>query len=171
MDQLGLNLPNLIAQLINFAVLLTILWLFAFKPVQKMLDERQRRIRESLEAAERMKEQAQTSERAIQEQIDAARREGQQIIANSQQIANRVQEEGRTQAKTESEAILARARSEIQLERDNAIAELRKEFADITVRAAEKVINQSLDTSAHQRLIDEVLAEASLQETTGPRGS
>ena len=167
MDQLGLNLPTLVAQLINFLILLFLLRLFLWKPITGMLDERQRRIKESLEAAERMKEQTQASERAIQEQIDAARQEGQQIIANSQQIANRVQEEGRAQAQTEAEAMLARARSEIQLERDNAIAELRKEFADITVQAAEKVIGQSLDKSSHQRLIDEVLADSNLQETKG----
>jgi F-type H+-transporting ATPase subunit b len=154
MDQLGLNLPTLVAQLINFLILLFLLRLFLWKPITGML-------------AERMKEQTQASERAIQEQIDAARQEGQQIIANSQQIANRVQEEGRAQAQTEAEAMLARARSEIQLERDNAIAELRKEFADITVQAAEKVIGQSLDKSSHQRLIDEVLADSNLQETKG----
>jgi F-type H+-transporting ATPase subunit b len=168
MDQLGLNIPSLIAQLINFSILLTILWLFAFKPIQRMLDERQNRIRESLEAAERMRAETQASEKAIQEQIDAARTEGQAIIASSQQIANRVQEEGREQARAEGDALLARARAEIQLERDNAIAELRKEFAGITVQAAEKVIGQSLDRSSHQRLIDEVLAESALGETRAP---
>jgi F-type H+-transporting ATPase subunit b len=168
MDQLGLNIPSLIAQLINFAILLTILWLFAFKPIQRMLDERQNRIRESLEAAERMRAETQASEKAIQEQIDAARAEGQAIIASSQQIANRVQEEGREQARAEGDALLARARAEIQLERDNAIAELRKEFADITVQAAEKVIGQSLDRSSHQRLIDEVLAESTLGKSRAP---
>jgi F-type H+-transporting ATPase subunit b len=167
MDQLGLNLPTLIAQLINFLILLFLLRLFLWKPITGMLDERQRRIKESLEAAERMKEETQASERAIQEQIEAARQEGQQIIANSQQIANRVQEEGRVQAQAEAESMLARARSEIQLERDNAIAELRKEFADITVQAAEKVIGQSLDKSSHQKLIEEVLADSNLQETRG----
>jgi F-type H+-transporting ATPase subunit b len=167
MDQLGLNLPTLIAQLINFLILLFLLRLFLWKPITGMLDERQRRIKESLEAAERMKEETQASERAIQEQIEAARQEGQQIIANSQQIANRVQEEGRVQAQAEAETMLARARSEIQLERDNAIAELRKEFADITVQAAEKVIGQSLDKSSHQKLIEEVLADSNLQETRG----
>jgi F-type H+-transporting ATPase subunit b len=170
MDQLGLNLPTLAAQLINFLVLLILLRLFLWKPITRMLDERQNRIRESLEAAERTKEQTQQSERAIQEQIEAARREGQQIVANSQQIAQRVQEEGRQQAQTESEAMLARARSEIQLERDNAIAELRREFADITVKAAEKVIHQSLDAKAHERLINEVLEDSNLQETGTQRG-
>lgn len=164
MDQLGFNLVTLAAQLLNFLVLLVLLRMFLWKPITKALADRQERIRESLEAADRARNEAQASERAIQEQIDTARQEGQQIISNSQQIANRVQEEGRQQARTEAEAMLVRARSEIQLERDNAIAELRKEFADITVQAAEKVIGQSLDRSSHQRLIDEVLAGSTLGE-------
>ncbi len=61
--------------------------------------------------------------------------------------------------------MLERARTEIQLERDQAIAELRGEFADLTVSAAEKVIGQSLDRQAHQRLIDEVLAESTFKES------
>ncbi len=60
--------------------------------------------------------------------------------------------------------MLERARGEIQLERDNAIAELRREFADLTIAAAEKVIGQSLDRTAHQRLIEQALAESSFRE-------
>ena len=60
--------------------------------------------------------------------------------------------------------LLERARNEIQLERDQAVAVLRSEFADLTVSAAEKVIGQSLDRQAHQRLIDEVLAESTFRE-------
>jgi F-type H+-transporting ATPase subunit b len=56
--------------------------------------------------------------------------------------------------------VLERATAEIQLERDRAIADLRGEFADITVRAAERVIGQSLDRQSHQRIIDETLAES-----------
>ena len=90
--------------------------------------------------------------------------EGQAIVAQAQQVAQRLQEEGRAQASTQAEALLERARSEIQLERDAAIAELRKEFADLTIAAAEKVIGQSLDRTAHQRLIDEALAQSSFRE-------
>jgi F-type H+-transporting ATPase subunit b len=59
---------------------------------------------------------------------------------------------------------LARARNEIQLERDEAIAQIRRQFADLTITAAEKVINQSLDKKAHERLIEEVLAESSFKK-------
>ena len=91
----------------------------------------------------------------------------QTLIVQAQQISGRIQEEARQQAHSEAEALLARARTEIQLERDGAIARLRAEFADITISAAERVIGQSLDRRAHQRLIDEVLAESSFKGDDG----
>jgi F-type H+-transporting ATPase subunit b len=162
MDKLGLNLPGLIAQFVNFGVLLLILWRFVLPPVRKMLDERRARIQESLDAAERMRQQATETERMLEEQREEGRRQAQEIIGQAQEIARRIEAEARTQALADAETLIARARSEIQLERDGAIAELRREFADITVSAAEKVINQSLDRQAHRRLIEDVLASADL---------
>jgi F-type H+-transporting ATPase subunit b len=160
---LGINVPVLIAQLVNFTFLLIVLRLLVYKPILKMLDDRRERIRAGLSAAERGREMAEQADREAREQIDAARREGQAIIAQAQQVAQRLQEEGRAEAQRQQEAMLARARSEIQLERDAAIGELRREFADLTIAAAEKVIGQSLDRAAHQRLIEEALADSSFR--------
>ena len=164
MDALGINLPGLLAQLIGFAILLILLRIVAFKPFMRMMDERSRRVREGLEAAEKMKEQAGQADVAVQKRLDEARQEGQTLVGQAQQIASRLQDEARQQARTEGEALLARARNEIQLERDEAIAEIRRQFADLTIAAAEKVIGQSLDKKAHERLIDEVLAESSFKK-------
>lgn len=159
-EALGLNLPQLIAQVVNFFVLLLILRLVAYKPILKMLDERKQKIAEGLNAAEIARAEAASAQANIQAQLDTARREGQEIVANAQNIATRIQTDAREQSAKDREASVERARAEIQQERDRAIADLRGEFADITVRAAEKVINQSLDRQAHQRVIDETLAES-----------
>lgn len=159
-EALGLNLPQLIAQVANFFLLLVILRLVAYKPILKMLDERKQKIAEGLNAAEIARAEAASAQANIQAQLDVARKEGQEIVANAQGIATRIQTEAREQSARDREAALERARTEIQLERDRAIADLRGEFADITVRAAETVINQSLDRQAHQRVIDETLAES-----------
>jgi F-type H+-transporting ATPase subunit b len=164
---LGINLPGVLSQIINFGILLVILRLVAYKPVMRMLDERSARIRESLETAERIKEREAETAQTVEERLEEARKEGQTLIAQAQQISGRIQEEARQQAHSEGEALLARARTEIQLERDSAIARLRAEFADITISAAERVIGQSLDRRAHQRLIDEVLAESSFKGDDG----
>jgi F-type H+-transporting ATPase subunit b len=158
---LGINLPTLVAFLVNFTVLYILLRLTLFGPIMKNLDERRNRIANSLQTAENVQRQAAESQRTVQEQLDQARRDGQQLIAQAQQASARVQEEGRAATQREQEQILARARIEIQLERDAAIGELRREFADLTISAAEKVIGQSLDRTAHERLINQVLAESS----------
>ncbi len=159
-EALGLNLPQLIAQVVNFFVLLFILRLVAYKPILKMLDERKQKIAEGLNAAEIARAEAAAAQANIQEQLDIARKDGQEIVANAQNVATRIQTDAREQSAKDREVALERARSEIQQERDRAIADLRGEFADITVTAAEKVINQSLDRQSHQRVIDETLAES-----------
>jgi F-type H+-transporting ATPase subunit b len=159
-EALGLNLPQLIAQIVNFFVLLIILRLVLYKPILRMLDQRKEKIAEGLNAAEIARAEAATAQANIQQQLDEARKEGQAMVANAQQIATRIQADAREQAARDRDAALERATAEIQLERDRAIADLRGEFADITVKAAERVIRQSLDAPAHQRIIDETLAES-----------
>jgi F-type H+-transporting ATPase subunit b len=157
---LGINLPTLAAFVVNFTILFLLLRAFLFGPVMKNLDERRRRIATSLQTAEEVQRQAAENQRAVQEQLDQARRDGQQLIAQAQQAAARLQGEGRAAAQQQQEAMLERARTEIQLERDTAVAELRREFAELTIAAAEKVIGQSLDRQAHERLIQQVLADS-----------
>ena len=159
-EALGLNLPQLIAQVVNFFVLLFVLRLVAYKPILKMLDERKQKIAEGLNAAEIARAEAASAQANIQAQLDASRKEGQEIVAGAQGIATRIQADARELSAKDRDAALERARIEIQQERDRAISDLRGEFADITVKAAEKVINQSLDRQSHQRVIDETLAES-----------
>jgi F-type H+-transporting ATPase subunit b len=161
---IGINLPLLVGQTVSFVILLFILRAAIYPPVLKMLDERKARIQEGLSAADRGREQAAEAEKQAQAEIESARRDGQNIVAQAQVVTQRLQEEGRAAAQQQAEAILERARSEIALERDSAIAELRREFADLTIAAAEKVIGQSLDRNAHQRLIEQALADSSFRE-------
>lgn len=158
--QLGINLPGLIAQLINFGILLVLFtWVFR-KFVFPMMDERKRKIEEGLQASEEAKKRLADTEQDVSAEMQRARQEAQAVIAQAQQTSARMAEEGRQQARTEAEQILERARGEIQLERDNAISLLRREFADLTITAAEKVIRRSLDRTAQHDLIEQVLQEA-----------
>ncbi|MCH8864508.1 MAG: F0F1 ATP synthase subunit B [Chloroflexi bacterium] len=157
---LGFNLPVLVAQVVNVIVLFVILYLVAYKPMMRMLDERSRRIKESLAQADSVREQAAQAETEVKKQLEAASRDGQEKIARAVQIGEEVKQKAQLEARQEAEALITRARSEIHRERDEAIDEVRKEVADLTILAAEKVIDQSLDKKAHRRLIDKVLAES-----------
>ena len=157
---LGINLPTLLAQIINFAILLGLMYLVAYKPIMRMFDERSRKIRESMEQTEFIKEQAAHTEEEVKKQLEAASKEGQEVITRAVRTGEEVRREAQQEARQDVESIIARAGVEIQRERDEAIGELRKEFADLTILAAGKVIDRSLDREAHRQLIDKVLKES-----------
>ena len=95
----------------------------------------------------------------MQQQLDEARAEGQQLIAQAREVADRFREEEIAKAREEIEGERARAQTNIQRERDAAIEEVRREFAGLAMTAAERVIDRSLDESTHRDLIEEVLGE------------
>ena len=159
MTQLGFNLPSLIAYLVNFLILLGILFLFAYKPLVRLMDQRAERIRESLEAADQARQEAATSREAVEEALNEARQQGQRLLEQTREAAERYRAEEMDRARQEAENFVLRARAEIQRERDAAIEEVRSNFGDLAITAAERVIGRSLDRQAHEDLIAQVLEE------------
>jgi F-type H+-transporting ATPase subunit b len=164
MEGIGINGPSLITFVINFIILFGLLSIVAYKPIMKMLQERQAKIRESMEQAEKIRQDAARSEEEIKAHLETARKEGQNVIAQAMQIGEKLKEEAKEGARQEAETLIAKAQSEIQRERDKSIEELRAEFADIAILAAEKVINETLDKKKHRKIIDEVLKESATFE-------
>jgi len=160
MGDIGIGLSGLVAQLVNFFILFGLLFLVLYKPITKMLRERSERIKESMDQAEQIKEEMARTEQEVKKQLEAARKEGQGMVAQAGQIGEQLKEAARQEARQEAEVIIARARVEIERERDAAIDELRRQFTDLAILAAEKVINETLDKERHRRLIDEVLEQA-----------
>ena len=156
---LGFSLPSLVSNLINFTILLIVLRVFLYKPILKLLDERKARIQEGLERAEQAALSASASQAEARQAIEAAQQQAREFVAQAQEGAAQLRAELEERARADAEQIVTRAREEVQVERDQAIELLRREFADLTITAAERVIRQSLDRAAHQRLIDEVLVE------------
>ena len=164
---LGIDLWALIAYLVNFGVLLLLLYLFAYKRILGMLDQRSDRIKESLEEADRVRSESQEAQAAMQQTLDQGRQEGQRVLAEAREAAERYREQQAVQAQAEAEAMLERARSEIRAERDAALDQVRAQFAGLAVTAAERIIHRSLDAEVHRDLIDEVLAEGETMRGQG----
>ena len=157
---IGINIPLLVAFVVNFVILFGLLGLFLYKPVLKMLDERSRRAKESMERAEATKEEYARAESEVRVMISKAREDGQAVINQAAEMGERLREEARQEARKEAEAIINRTRAELEEERDKVIDGLRREFVDISILAAEKVINETLDKERHRRLIEESLGES-----------
>lgn len=160
MGALGINLPSFIAQLVNFLILFLLLSVLAYKPILKMMDERTRRIKESLEQAEVIRAQAEKAQEDFKVQIAEASKQGQLVIERASKTGDEIREKAKAEAQVEAEALITRAKAEIRRERDEVIDELRKEFADLTILAASKVIGKSLDKTAHRDMINQVLEES-----------
>ena len=161
MDALGINLPGLITQIVSFIILFVILSKLLYKPLVVMLDQRAEKIKEGLEASERARDDASKAEEAITQQLDEARLEGQKLISQARETAEKFRKDEMEVATSDIENMKLKAEKDIQRERDAAIEDLRKEFADLVITAAEKVVTNSLDEKEHRKLIENVLEESS----------
>ena len=159
LETLGIHFPSLAIYLVNFLLVLLLLYLFAYKPILRLMDQRAERIRESLEAADTARQEAASSQEAIQEQVTEARREGQRIMDQAREASERFRTEEMDKARQEAEAFVERAKEDIARERDTALQEVRANFGDLAITAAERVIRSSLDRQAHEELINQVLEE------------
>jgi F-type H+-transporting ATPase subunit b len=131
----------------------------------KMLDTRAAKIKDSLEAGERAKQEAVHAESEIAKKIEETSASGQQIIGQAMKTAEDVKRRAAQDAKTEADAIIAKAEVEITREKQESMTELRKEVADLAVLVAGKAIATSLDKETQRKLIDNALKEvASLKQ-------
>ena len=164
MGELGFHFPSLVVYLVNFGLLLAILYKFAYKRILKLLDERAERIHEALAEAERVRGETENQQVQMQRALDESRQAGQQVLQEAREAAERYREDQQAKVQVQIAEALERARIEIESERDAAIEQVRAQFADLVVSASEKVIRKSLDKKDHERLIDDVLSERGFTE-------
>jgi F-type H+-transporting ATPase subunit b len=158
--KLGINLPLLISFTVSFVILFALLRLFLYRPVMKMLDERSKRIKEGMERTEATKEEYAHAEEEVKKLISKAREDGQVLVSQAALVGEKLKKEAKEGARKEAQAIVDRTRAELEEERDRITDDLRREFVDISISAAEKVIKETLDKERHRRLIEETLEES-----------
>lgn len=144
--------------LVIFGILLFVLAKTAWPAILRQAEEREARIRSQIEAAEKANAEAQRLLAEYQGQLAAAKTEAQEILAAGRQAGEKLREELIAKGRVEQEELLERARREIALERDRAVAELRKEAVELSIAAASKVIEKNLDTDADRKLVQDFLA-------------
>ncbi len=150
---------TLIVQIIMFLVLLYLLNRWLFGPVGKMAAERTRRIEQGLAEAERSRLQAEETRKQIQQQLDQARVDAQEILRQAGRAADALRDNLTTEARQEADTIVRRAREEIQREQQAAIADLRRQAGNLAILAATRVVGQSLDTETNRRLVESAIGE------------
>ena len=165
---LGLNWTGFLWHLFNFVVLLGLLWLVLFKPVMKMLDERATRIRESLEQAEAVRRQSEQAEADRQALLAETRREAEAMRARADEQAKRIIGEAQARAESEANRILTQAQESIELTRQQMMADVRTQVADMVIGAVDRVTRSALDVQGQRTLIQQFLADAPNGRSSGP---
>jgi F-type H+-transporting ATPase subunit b len=167
MGALGVDGWKLAVQIIAFIIFILLLWRLALGPILRVLDERQLRIRESMEAAQRMQDEMQATATRNEEILREARQEGQRILTQARETGDATIARAQEEANRQADEYLARAQATLRAETEQARQQLRQEVADLAVMAAGKIVRKELDPAAQAKLIEDTLAEASGGRTNG----
>jgi F-type H+-transporting ATPase subunit b len=148
---------ELIVGLIAFLILFFFTWKWVLPRFRQVLDERGQKIQGEMEQAEATRSEAQQLLEQYRSQLAGAREESNRIIEEARATAEQLRRDLQAKAEEEAQATVARAQDEIRAERARTFQELRSQVGSIAVELAERVVGQSLDDRAHQRLIDEYI--------------
>lgn len=154
---------TLIAQLVIFLLVLGILYRLAWGPLLRILNERRARIAQGVEATQKAIQEREAAERERQAKLEEARREAQTILDRIAKQGEDLRKELEVKAREQAEALIAKARAEIQQERQQAVQDLRSQVAGLAVMAAGRIIGESLDAKKHRELIERAIEEAEIR--------
>lgn len=154
-DQFGFNTSLFISQLISFLIVAFLLHRFAYKPILKVLEERRQLIAQSLENAERIKQELAQTEAARQKIMSDANTQANKLIEEARAAAAKVQESETQRAISTAEQIIAKAREAATLDHQRMLNELKKEIGQLVVRTTAQVTGKVLTMDDQKRLIDE----------------
>jgi len=161
-EKLGINFGLLVAQLFNVILIVTLLTMFLYRPVLNMLNERTRRIQDSLKDAEQVKEQLARANQDYDAKLAQARQEAAAILAQAQERAKGQEAEIVAQARQEAERIRNEAREQAMQEREQLLRDLKNQMAELVTMTATRVLGEELKSN-HERLIEESLASLGRQ--------
>jgi len=154
--------PSLGLMIWTLAVFLFTMWVLsklAFPRIQEALDRRAKAIRESIDSAERTRLEADELLAEYRARLKEAREQADEIMARARKAADSAKSQATEEGKSKREELLAAARRDIEAETRRSLEQIRKEVADLTVLATEKVTRKTLDSADHRRLVEEALKE------------
>lgn len=154
---LGIDWRLLIAQLINFTILLAVLYKFLYKPVLKLLHERSARIEEGLKNAEAVEIKLRAAAEAYEAKLREAHSEAQKILEQTQKEAEKMRAELSVKAQKEAEKIVTGGRTRLSAERDRIMEEAADELADLVEHATEHVLGGVMTPEIDKSLIEQAV--------------
>ncbi len=161
------NVGLMIWTLLLFVLSMIILWRLAFPRITEALDRRQHAIEESIEHAERTRTEADKLLQEYRERLKESRQQAEDILARARKAAEAREHESLEEAKARRQQLLEQTRRDIEAETKRAISEIRREVADLTVMATERVTRKTLTEDDQHRLVEEALSELDFSALAG----
>ncbi len=153
--------------LLAFGVAMLVLRKYAWPQISRILDERQAQIEGSIDAAEKTRKEADELLEEYRRRLTEAREQADEILVRARKAADVAMDEAVAEGREKREEQLAAARRDIETETRRSLEMIRKEVADLTVLATEKVTRKSLDSEDHKRLIEDALSEVDFSALAG----
>jgi F-type H+-transporting ATPase subunit b len=145
--------------LVCFGITFFVLKKYAFGPVQKIIDERRQRIRQSLEEADRARDEARRLLEEHRSLMGEARGQAEEILTEARRVGDAQRERLREELEAERQRRIEDTRKQVEAEARRALEQLRAEVAELTVIATARVTGKVLDDKDHRRLIDEAIGD------------
>lgn len=149
---------TLIITIINIVVLFLVLKKVLFKPVNKFMDNRTKKIEEGLKIAQEAKEMIEKMQVEYDEKLKQAKKDGDEVVLMYKKMAEKEYRETVEAAKSESERILEDTRLQLQAEKERIVSSIKDEMADLVLATSEKVIKKNMDSNTNRKLISEFIS-------------
>ena len=159
MDKLGISLGFLISQIINFGLLMALLYLVLYKPMLRMLAQRRERVASSMADVDAARESAAKAQQEYDRQVAEAQRKAQEVITQAAQAGEQVGNDIKAEALQEAEAIRLKSREESAQEKAQLLADVQSQIATLSMTATERILGKAVDEKLQSELIDQFLAE------------
>jgi F-type H+-transporting ATPase subunit b len=147
----------IIAQAVNFGIVLFVLWKFAYDPILKTLNDRSQKIEKGIRDAESAGKKLAETEEKEKEVLVAARKEAQVILTKAEDLAKKNKEDLENSAKVQADKIMTDAKAQIEEEKNKMLKEVKAEIGDLIVSATEKIIGEKLDKNKDKDLIEKAI--------------
>ncbi|MCL5008847.1 MAG: F0F1 ATP synthase subunit B [Patescibacteria group bacterium] len=154
---LGINWKLFVAQLVNFSVVMWVLWKFVFGPVGKKLEERRLKIDKALKDAQDVEKQKTEFEAWREEEMRKTRTQAAEALTAAQKEAGQLREKLLAETKTEQEKLGRQAQEQIKAEQQKSVLEIKSQIGDLVILATEKILKEKLDNKRDQELVKKAI--------------
>ena len=164
---IGITVSSLITQLVSVALLLFLLYRFAYRPISNAMQERSAKIADSLDAAEKARAEVKQAGDDAAKELARAQEESRRIVADARDAAKKLTEQEHATAKKQVEDMLSKADAEIARRTATAVEQARSELGQVVMIATELTIRQKLDKKGDAELIEKIVGDALAESKKG----